>query len=463
MQTLEKRNTYTPPNASQVRCNCDPALNREEILSVPGLKTSSNTSDVNQLPIRKEEERRGPRVPVYDIYVMVLNMRGKPLMPTTPRKARILLKQGKAKVVKRKPFTIQLNYATGETKQPIRLGIDPNYTKIGYSAVTDKKELISGEVTLRVDIPKKLTERRQYRRGRRNKLRYRQPRFDNRKRTETLSPSTNQKLQTFVNFVNGINRILPVTSTCVEVASFDTQKMVNPEISGVEYQQGELQGYQVREYLLTKYCRTCAYCGKSNLPLQVEHIIPSSRGGSDRVSNLTIACSDCNQKKNNKTAEEFGHPEVQEQAKVSLKAAAFMNIVRWKLVNLLNCEHTYGYITKYMRINLNIEKSHANDAFVIAGGTCQDRVRPYQGEQTRRNNRALQTNRDGYKPSIRKKKYLLGPNDLVYLKLKSLICTVKGVFSYGKYVRLVDSVGSIINTNIKNVELIKYGKGLQFV
>ncbi|VVB96880.1 CRISPR-associated endonuclease Cas9 [uncultured archaeon] len=457
MQTLEKRNTCTPPNASQVRCNCDPALNREETLSVPGLKTSSNNSEVNQLPIHKEKERQNPRV---SVYVCVLNMRGQPLMPTTPRKARILLKQGKAKVVQRKPFTIQLKYANGETKQPIRLGIDPNYTKIGYSAVTDNKELISGEVSLRDDIPDKLIERKQYRRGRRNKLRYRQPRFDNRKRTETLSPSIKQKLQTFVNFVTKIKRILPITSTWVEVSSFDTQKLVNSEISGVEYQQGELQGYEVREYLLEKYARTCVYCGKTNIPLEVEHIVPRSKGGSDKVSNLTISCHKCNQKKGNKTAKEFGHPEVQKQAKESLKATAFMNTVRWKFVNLLNCEYTYGYITKCKRIKLNIEKSHANDAFVIAGGTDQERTRQYQGKQTRRNNRALQTNRNGFKPSIRRKKYGLGPSDIVYFR--SLICTVKGVFSYGKRIRVVDSIGTIINTNIKNVELIKYGKGLQF-
>jgi 5-methylcytosine-specific restriction endonuclease McrA len=356
MQTLEKRNTYTPPNASQVRCNCDPSLNREEALSVPRLKISSNISDVNQLQIRKEMKRQNPRVSVH-----VLNMRGQPLMPTTPCRARKLLESGKAKVVQRNPFTIQLNIATGETKQPIRLGIDPNYTKIGYSAVTDKKELISGEV------------------------------FDNRKRTETLSPSIRQKLQTLVDFVIRVKRFLPITSTCVEVSSFDTQKMVNPEISGIEYQQGQLRGYEVREYLLEKFGRTCIYCRKSNLPLQVEHIIPKSRGGSDRVSNLTISCQECNKKKGDKTAEEFGYPDVQKQAKESLKAAAFMNTIRWKLVNLLNCEHTYGYVTKYKRIKLNLEKSHSNDAFVIAGGTDQARARPYQGKQTRRNNRALQT------------------------------------------------------------------------
>jgi hypothetical protein len=261
--------------------------------------------------------------------------------------------------------------------------------------------------------------------------------------------------------VNIIRQILPVASTCIEVSSFDTQKMINPEISGVEYQQGELQGYEVREYLLEKYGRTCAYCRKSNVPLQVEHVIPSSRGGSDRVSNLTISCPRCNQKKGNKTAEEFGYPEVQKQVKESLKAAAFMNTIRWELVRLLNCSYTYGYITKHNRIKLNLEKSHVNDAFVIAGGTNQERARQYQGKQTRRNNRALQTNRNGFRPSIRKKKYELGPNDLVFLKLRSLICSVKGVSSYGKWVRVVDSIGNVINTNIKNVELIKYGKGLQ--
>lgn len=452
MQTLEERDTYTPPNASQVWCNCDSSLNREETFSVPNLKTSSNNSDVSQL----RKERQNLRVSVY-----VLNMRGQPLMPTIPRKARMLLKTGKAKVAQRNPFTIQLNYATGETKQPIQLGIDPNYSKIGFSAVTDKRELISGEVTLRDNIPKKLTERRMYRRNRRNKLRYRKPRFDNRKRKETLSPSIRQKLQTFVGFIDKIKHVLPVTSTCVEVSSFDTQKMQNPEISGMKYQQGELQGYEVREYLLEKYGRTCVYCGESNIPLQVEHIIPTSRGGSDRVSNLTISCSTCNQKKGNKTAQEFGHPEIQEQAKESLKATAFMNTIRWKLVNLLNCDHTYGYITKCKRIKLNLEKSHPNDAFVIAGGTYQERTRPYQGKQTRRNNRSLQTNRNGFKPSIRKTKYGFGPNDIVSLKAKSLICTVKGVFNYGKWIRVVDSVGNILNTNIENVELIKYGKGLQ--
>ncbi len=236
--------------------------------------------------------------------------------------------------------------------------------------------------------------------------------------------------------------------------------MQNPEITGVEYQQGELQGYEIREYLLEKWKRRCAYCNKTDIQLEVEHIIPKSRGGSDRVSNLTIACHECNQKKGNKTAAEFGYLKIQQQSKESLKAIAFMNIIRWKLVNILKCGWTYGYITKYKRIKAELEKSHINDAFVIADGEKQERCEFLKGNQTRRNNRCLQTNRKGYKPSIRRQRHKIQPNDLV--RFKDIICKVKGVFSYGKWVRIVTKAGEVINTNIKNVEMLKYGKGIQW-
>ncbi len=472
MQKLEERNTYTPTDAPQVRCNCDPALNREETLSlknpskkdeyhwvfqsVPGSKTSSNNSEVDISQHRKQDLR----VPV----VYVLNMRGQPLMPTTPGKAIKLLKRRKAKIVKRLPLTIQfVNYATGENKQTIELGIDSGYTTIGFSAISGKKELAAGEVAVRTDIPEKLTERRAYRRGRRNRHQwYREARFDNRGREDGwLTPSMNHRQKTHINLIEKLKKILPVTSITIEVASFDTQKMQNPEITGVEYQQGELRGYEVREYLLEKFQRECAYCGKTDIPLEVEHIVPKSRGGSDRVSNLTISCHKCNQKKGNKTAEEFGHPEVQEQAKQSLKATAFMNTVRWMLVNQLNCNYTYGYITKHNRIKLGLEKSHANDAFVIAGGTSQTRAIPYTVKQNRRNNRALQLNRNGFKPSIRRKRYEFQPNDLV--RYEGYCFYLKGVCNYGNYVSLKNSEGKMIYPNIKNVELVTYGKGLQFI
>jgi 5-methylcytosine-specific restriction endonuclease McrA len=396
------------------------------------------------------------RVPIY-----VLNMRWLPLMPTTQRTGKRLLKEGKAKVVTRCPFTIQLTYATGEATQTIRLGVDLGYTEIGFSAKTEKLEVISGTLTLRKDVSKKLEERRRYRRTRRNKLWYRPPRFLNRKKDEGwLTPSRQHRLESHVRLVTTIKSLLPITFTKVEVAHFDPQKMQTPEIRGIEYQQGELQGYEVREYLLDKWGRTCAYCGRTNVPLEVEHIIPRSRGGTDRVSNLTLACRDCNLKKGDKTAEEFGYPQLQTQAKKSLKATAGINTIRWKIVETLDAEHTYGYVTKYNRKKLGLEKSHINDAFVIAGGTTQERCRPYTVIHVRRRNRSLQLNRKGFKPSVRRKSYALQPYDLV--KFEGKLWTVKGVFSYGKQVRLSDSKGKIVNTSIKNVQLVKYGKGLLF-
>jgi len=381
-QQLDGRNTYTPLDASQVQSPVTVSLNREETLSEHSLKTPSNNPDVKQL-----QHTGGLK----DNIVYVINKNGKPLMPCRPAKARHLLKTSKAIVVKRTPFTIQLLWNCEERLQPITLGVDAGYSTIGFSAVTEKKEIISGKVELRKDIAKKLTERRMYRRNRRNRLWHRKPRFNNRKKQEEwFAPSIQHKLDSHAHLVERIKRILPITKTIVEVASFDQQKMMNPEITGVEYQQGELQGYEIREYLLEKWGRKCAYCDETNTPLEVEHIIPKSRGGSDRVSNLTISCHKCNRGKGNQTAEEFGYPEIQKQAKETLKATAFMNMVRWKLINILKCGHTYGYITKHNRIKSGLEKSHINDAFVIAGGTTQKRIgHIYVNKQVRRQNRSL--------------------------------------------------------------------------
>jgi len=382
-------------------------------------------------------------------------------MPTTQRKGKKLLFERKAKVVRRRPFTIQLNYTTGETMQPITLGVDIGYTKIGFSAKTDKLELISGTVKLREDVSKKLEARRRYRCSRRSRLGYHPSKFNNRKRPEGwLAPSIQHRLDSHVRLVEILQTLLPITLKKIEVANFDRQKMLHPEITGVEYQQGKLQGYEVREFLLEKWGRTCAYCGKTDVPLEVEHIIPKSRGGTNRVSNLTISCKRCNLKKGNKTAEEFGYSAIQQQAKQSLKETAGLNNIRWKIVEQLGAEHTYGYVTKYQRKKLGLEKSHVNDAFVIAGGTNQERCRPYKVMQVRRNNRAIQTNRKGFKPSIRRQRYQLQPHDVVSYNGKRY--KVKGVFNYGRWIRLCDSHGKVVNTRIKNVALLKYGKGLVF-
>jgi len=188
-----------------------------------------------------------------------------------------------------------------------------------------------------------------------------------------------------------LKAILPIAGIVVEVATFDQQKMQNPEINGVEYQRGTLHGANVREYLLDKWSRKCAYCGKKEVPLEIEHIVPKARGGSNRVDNLTLSCHECNQRKGKRTAGEFGFPHLEARAKKGLRAAAFMNIVRWKLVNHFKCQWTYGYITKYRRIQQGLPKSHANDAFIIAGATTDTTRASTEviGKEVRRQNRSL--------------------------------------------------------------------------
>lgn len=176
--------------------------------------------------------------------VYVLNKHGTPLMPCKPQRARKLLKEKKAKVVKRTPFTIQLKYGSSGYKQPINLGVDSGYSHEGMSAITFKEEVYASDTQLRTDIVKLLSERRAYRRTRRSrKTRYREPRFKNRSRENNwLAPSIRHKLDSMVKLVNHVASILPITNVTVEVASFDIQKIKNPDIQGEEYQNGEQKG-----------------------------------------------------------------------------------------------------------------------------------------------------------------------------------------------------------------------------
>lgn len=417
------------------------------------VKTLSNNSEEHLTPQGEQ-----------DLRVPVLNMRGEPLMPTTPRKARKLLEASKAKVISRTPFVIQLLYPTGEAKQDITLGIDAGYSKIGYSAITARRELVVGELKLRSNILKLLRKRKVYRGDRRNRKWYREIRFNNRcRKDDWLAPTLEHKLQSHIRLIERLKQILPISKVIVEVATFDQQKMQNPEIRGVEYQQGELQGYEVREYLLEKWGRKCAYCGKTDVPLEVEHIVPKSRGGSDRVSNLTISCHECNQKKGNKTAEEFGYPRIQRKAKESLKAAAFMNSIRQKLVNMLNCNWTYGYSTKYKRIKLLLEKSHVNDAFVIAGGENQERSGViYNAKQVRRQNRSLYKAhllKGGKKKrnTIKEAKGFKRFDKVLYGEIE---CFIFALRSTG-YFELRDIEGNRIGASISNkkLKLVERAKG----
>jgi len=449
MQKLGGRDTYAPTDAPQVRGNCDSVIKHGQCDQVlRNLKTPSNSSGVDQL-----QHTGGPKA---NVYAYVLNMDGQPLMPCKPAKARHLLKEGKAEVIRCRPFTIRLLWDCEVNVQPITLGIDSGYKNIGFSVMAEKAELMSGEVELRTDIPKKLEQRRQYRRNRRNRLWHREPRFDNRGRGEGwLAPSIQHKFDSHIRLVEKIKQLLPVTKVIVEVASFDIQKIKNPDISGAEYQQGDRLGFwNVREYILHRDNHTCQHCkGKSkDKILQVHHINSKKEGATNRPEELLTVCKTCHD------SHHEGINVISEKEIHRFKPETFMTTVRWKLVNTLDCKHTYGHITKSNRIKRGLEKSHVNDAFIIAGGTIQERCELYVIKQVRRNNRCLQKNRKGFKPSIRRQRYSLQPNDLV--KYDKKVCRVKGVFSYGKWVRLVDSIGNIVNSNIKNVELICYGKGI---
>jgi len=217
-----------------------------------------------------------------------------------------------------------------------------------------------------------LSSRSQQRRFRRQrKTRYRAARFNNRRRSAGwLAPSLQSRVENIWTWGVRLARACPITSLSQELVRFDTQLMQNAEISGVEYQQGELQGYEVRGYLLEKWGRQCAYCGVKDLPLEVEHIIPSTRGGSNRVSNLSLACHDCNQEKGTQTAAEFGHPDVQAKAKQPLKDAAAVNATRWALFHRLKLtglpvEIGTGGRTKFNRIHQGYPKAHWIDAACV--------------------------------------------------------------------------------------------------
>ncbi|MDM8549237.1 RNA-guided endonuclease IscB [Desulfobacterales bacterium HSG2] len=327
--------------------------------------------------------------------VFVIDKNKKPLSPIYPGRARILLKQGKAAVFRMFPFTIILKYAVNTTPESLRIKIDPGSRVTGIALVNDRTGDIpfAAEIEHRGGIIKKnLEKRRHVRRGRRGRLRYRKPRFLNRRRPEGwLPPSLKSRVLNIDTWVSRLIRFCPVGDISMELARFDTQRIANPEICGTEYQQGDLAGYEIREYLLEKWGRKCAYCGKENIPLEIEHIIPRSRGGTDRVWNLTVACRRCNHRKGDRPVEIFlkRKPDVLKrilsQAKTPLRDAAAVNATRWDLFQTLKkyglpVECGSGGMTKFNRTRRGIPKSHWGDAVCVGKSTPEklgtDGVRP---------------------------------------------------------------------------------------
>ncbi|MGB5595994.1 MAG: RNA-guided endonuclease IscB [Crocosphaera sp.] len=320
-------------------------------------------------------------------FVFVLDTTKKPLNPVHPGQARRLLKQGKAVGFRRYPFTIILKEEVTKTTKNIALKIDPGSKFTGIALVQDNQVIWGAELQHRgQQIKDALTSRRQLRRGRRGrKTRYRQPRFLNpppspprrgARGVGWFPPSLQHRVDTTLTWVKRLMRYCPINSLAVELVKFNLQKQENPEISGVEYQHGTLYGWEVREYLLAKFNRTCQYCGATNKPFEVDHIQARSKGGSDRVSNLTLACHDCNQAKGNQDIKYFlkGKPDlvnrILKQAKTPLKDAAAVNSTRWKLFNSLKklglpVEAGSGGLTKFNRKRLKIPKTHWQDAACV--------------------------------------------------------------------------------------------------
>ncbi|MEM6753782.1 MAG: RNA-guided endonuclease IscB [Cyanobacteria bacterium P01_C01_bin.38] len=312
-------------------------------------------------------------------YVFVIDTNKQALNPIAPKKARKLLDKGKAAVYRMYPFTVILKTAVElAVLTPCQIKIDPGSKVTGFALVREGEVLWGMELEHRGGlIRKKLESRRAVRQGRRNRnTRYRKPMFLNRKRSEGwLPPSLEHRIQTTQTWVKRLTKFVPISEIWIEKVKFDMQKMQNPEVSGVEYQQGELQGYQVREYLLEKWDRECTYCGKKDVPLQIEHIHALSKGGSNRVSNLCLACEKCNQKKGSKPVEEFLKKKpsllqiIKAKAKKPLKDAAAVNATRNKLVKVLSTIKTVftgtGAQTKFNRIRLNLPKEHWIDAACV--------------------------------------------------------------------------------------------------
>lgn len=330
--------------------------------------------------------------------VFVMDANRKPLLPCHSAIARQLLKAGKAAVLRAQPFTIILKREVDATPEPLRLKLDPGSKVTGIAIVDDvrKRVVFAAELTHRGQrIKRDLEARKAQRRSRRqHKTRYRKSRFMNRRsaiREGLKAPSLLHRVFTIETWVRRLRKFAPIGSLSMEFVKFDTQAMVNAEISGVEYQNGTLAGFEVREYLLEKWQRACAYCGVTEVPLQIEHIQPKSKGGTNRVSNLTLACEPCNTKKGDRPAKEFlkSKPivlaKILAQSKAPLKDAAAVNATRWKLFETLKAtgfpvECGTGGRTKFNRKRNGHVKAHWLDAANVGASTpqglCADRVSP---------------------------------------------------------------------------------------
>lgn len=394
-------------------------------------------------------------------------------MPCKPRKARLLLKNKQAKILKYEPFTIQLLYGSSGYKQKVSLGVDAGSKYVGASATTKKQELYASQTELRGGmIVKLLSDRRELRHSRRSrKTRYRKPRFLNRvhsKHKGWLSPSIENKINTHIRIIDDVYKLLPIYNIIVETASFDIQKLKNKYISGKEYQEGEQLWFSnVREYVLYRDNHTCQCCHgklKDNI-LQVHHI-ESRKTGGNAPNNLITLCKTCHTK--------YHNGEIKLPKKIhrgtKFKDATFMGIMRWILYERLkklykNVSMTYGYITKNTRIKNNIAKTHTADAYCIANNLNAKRLNYYYlQKQVRRHNRKLHKSKiysGGYRKNNQAKYSVFGFHLFDKVKYNNIDCFIFGRRSSGSF-DIRKLTGEVISHGIsyKKLKLVEYRKSL---
>jgi hypothetical protein len=415
-------------------------------------------------PLNIGEEYHTSERMVNVVFVYVLNCHGQPLMPCQPRKARLLLKEGKAKVVRMVPFTLQLLYGSSGYKQEVSLGIDAGSQHIGVSATTEQMVLFEAEVQPRTDIQELLATRRQFRRVRRSrKMRYRKCRFLNRKkRPGWLASSVQHKVEAHLKTIRLVHKILPVSRTTIEVAQFDIQKIRHPEIEGKDYQQGPQFGFwNVREYVLARDGHVCQWCkGKSKDKILNVHHIESRKTGGDSPENLMTLCETCHDLIH-RTHQEH---EIERKSR-GFRDATQMGIMRWRMYEQAKeafspVHLTYGYLTKQTRIAHELEKSHLVDARCISGhplatsdGTW------YLIKLVRRNNRQL------HKATIRKggkrqrntaSKYVRGFRLFDCVNYQGKFCFVFGRRSSGYFdLRTLDGVKISASASYKKLTIVQ--------